>query len=152
VIGCWFAPSSFTVDINLLDGMTHKLSLYFDDWDQRNRTEKVEILDALSGAVLDTRTITNFTSGVYLRWNVKGQIRVRLTNAGGPNVILNGLFFDSSARVAACQASGGIVAGNFQLQISGQDGTAVRDYASDDLIQWTKISSVTLHGSDLQFL
>ncbi len=151
VIGCWFAANSFTVDINLLDGMTHKLSLYFDDWDQQNRTEKVEILDALSGAVLDTRTIANFTSGIYLRWNVKGQIRVRLTNAGGPNVILNALFFDSSERLSGMSTSGGMVAGSFQLQISGQVGQRFDIYTSDDLVQWRKISNVTLTGSTYNF-
>ena len=30
---CWYSASSFTVNIDLLDGLTHELELYFLDWD-----------------------------------------------------------------------------------------------------------------------
>jgi hypothetical protein len=151
IIGCWFAANSFTVDINLLDGMAHKLSLYFDDWDQQSRTEKIEILDALSGAVLDARSISSFEESIYLKWNVKGQIRVRLTNVSGPNVLLNALFFDPLETVSGTSASGGLIEGNFQLEVSGKTGQKFDIYTSNDLVTWTKISSVTLSSSTYNF-
>ena len=33
IAACWYSPTSFTVDVNLTDGQTHDLELYFLDWD-----------------------------------------------------------------------------------------------------------------------
>ncbi|MDQ3252778.1 MAG: hypothetical protein M3R15_02545, partial [Acidobacteriota bacterium] len=95
VAATWYSDSSFTVDINITDGQTHQVALYCLDWDSQGRTQTVEVLDAATGAVLDTRSITAFTGGRYLVWNVSGQIRLRATRAAGPNAVLSGLFFDA---------------------------------------------------------
>src|SRR5215468_8089067 len=51
IAACWFTPtpftaSSFSVDVNLTDGQTHDLELYFLDWDSTSRAEQVQISDA----------------------------------------------------------------------------------------------------------
>ena len=33
IAACWYATKSFTVDVDLTDGKTHDLELYFVDWD-----------------------------------------------------------------------------------------------------------------------
>ena len=63
VAAVWYSATSFTVDVNLADGQTHDLELYFDDWDNKGRAEQVQISDAGTGTVLDTETISSFTIG-----------------------------------------------------------------------------------------
>ena len=55
--------SSFTVSLDLNDGATHDLELYFLDWGNSGRSESVTISNAYTGAVLDTETVSSFTSG-----------------------------------------------------------------------------------------
>ena len=95
-LGLWYAGSTFTVNVNINDGKAHRLGLYFLDWDKLGRAQKVEILDATTGAVLNTQTISGFGSGRYLVWQISGKVKVRITRTGGPNCILNGLFFDAA--------------------------------------------------------
>ena len=40
VAAVWYSATSFTVDVNLADGQTHDLELYFDDWDNKGRAER----------------------------------------------------------------------------------------------------------------
>jgi hypothetical protein len=94
IAACWYATASFTVDVNLTDGQTHDLELYFDDWDNSSRSEQVQISSATTGAVLDTETVSSFTSGVYLDWKVSGNIVIKFTRVAGTNAVLNGLFLD----------------------------------------------------------
>ncbi len=95
VAATWYANQSFTVDINITDGQTHQVALYCLDWDSGGRAESIEVSDAATGAVLDTRSITAFTGGRYLVWNVSGQVRLRVTRTGGWNAVVSGLFFDA---------------------------------------------------------
>jgi hypothetical protein len=78
--------------MNFVDGNTHSLAVYLVDWDTNNmRNQKVEILDA-SHNVLDSRTVTGFTAGQYLVWNVRGYVKLRFTNIK-TNAVVSGLFF-----------------------------------------------------------
>ena len=96
VAAVWYSATSFTVDVNLADGQTHDLELYFDDWDNRGRSEQVQISDAGTGTVLDTETISSFTNGVYLDWKVSGNLVITITRTAGVNAVLNGLFLDQA--------------------------------------------------------
>src|SRR5271157_2633932 len=91
---CWYSASSFTVDVNLTDGQKHDLELYFLDWDTTARSETVQISNASTGAVLNTKTVTSFHSGVYLDWAVSGNVDIKFTRLAGANAVLSGLFFD----------------------------------------------------------
>lgn len=93
VAGCWYADSSFHVDVNLNDSRTHRLALYFLDWDRTGRVERVEIIDAESGAVVNSQTVADFAAGKYLVWDIKGNVRVRISRADGNNAVLMALFF-----------------------------------------------------------
>ncbi len=90
----WYG-STFSVDINLTDGATHTLSLYIVDWDTTTRNETLEVRDAATNAVLDSRAATSFNGGQYWRWNIRGHVLVRLVGTKGPNAVLSGIFFDS---------------------------------------------------------
>lgn len=93
IAACWYTPTSLTLDVNFTDGAAHRLSLYFLDWDSAGRSQKVEVLDADTGAVLDTRTVSSFVGGQYLSWDLSGSIRFRLTRLSGANAVVSGIFF-----------------------------------------------------------
>src|SRR5262249_26273470 len=96
IAATYYSATSFTIDVNLTDAAQHQVGLYFLDWDTYlgGRQERVEVLDAGTGAVLDSRTVTSFTTGKYLVWNLGGHVQVRITNlVSGSNAVVSGLFF-----------------------------------------------------------
>jgi hypothetical protein len=94
IAACWFASSSFSVDVNLTDQASHQVALYLLDWDTDARVTRVDVLDAATQQVLATQTVQSYNPGVYLLWNLQGHVVLRFTNAGGANAVLSGLFFD----------------------------------------------------------
>ena len=90
-----YNATSFTVDLDFTDGAPHTVAMYFLDWGNLSRTQTVQVLDANSCAVLDTRSLGSFTNGVYLVWTLTGHVTVKLTNTGNPNAVLSGVFFGS---------------------------------------------------------
>jgi len=83
----------FTFDVNLTDGAAHQVSLYLVDWDTRGRAETVEIRDAVSGALLDSRAVSAFAGGQYWRWTLSGHVTIRVTMTNPPNAVVSGIFF-----------------------------------------------------------
>ncbi len=94
IAAAWYSPTSFTIDVNLTDGLAHDLALYVLDFDSKGRREKIQISDATSGAVLDTESISSFSGGIYLDWKVSGHVVITIINQGPANALVNGLFFD----------------------------------------------------------
>jgi PKD repeat protein len=94
VAATWYSRTSYTVDVNLTDGQTHGLALYFLDWDNSGLSERVDVLDAQSGAALGSWTVSSFTGGKYLVLNVTGHVTLRFTRLAGADCDLSGLFFD----------------------------------------------------------
>jgi hypothetical protein len=83
------------VDLNLNGTSAHQVVLYMVDFDNYfGRNQRVEMLDANMGNVLDTRTVSTFVGGQYLVWNVTGHVVVRITNLNpSSNAVLSGIFF-----------------------------------------------------------
>jgi len=87
--------SSYTIDMNLTDGAGHQVALYALDWDSYGpRNETIEVHDAASNQLLDSRSVTNFNNGQYVVWSVKGHVIFKIiNNAGNSNGVLSGIFF-----------------------------------------------------------
>ena len=83
--------------MNLTDGQEHRLGLYAIDYQNNNgaRSEQIQIVSAASGAVLDTRILSSFGAGVFLQWNVAGNIKIIVTNEGPWNAVVSGIFLDA---------------------------------------------------------
>ena len=96
IAACWYASTSFTVDVNVTDGNTHDIELYLLDYDANNRSEQIQLSNANTHAVLDTETVSNFASGVYLKWAISGNVLITFTKQSGANAVVSGLFFDPS--------------------------------------------------------
>jgi len=80
------------VNINLTDGNTYQVALYLLDWNKANRSERIDVLNA-AGAVIDSRTVSSFSNGVYEVWNISGNVTFRITTIAGPSAVLSGIFF-----------------------------------------------------------
>jgi uncharacterized repeat protein (TIGR01451 family) len=96
----WFSATTFTLDINLTDGLTHPVALYALGWDSRGRAEKIQILDAGTGTVLDTRNISGFSQGTYVIWNINGHVQIIVSSTTG-NGVVGAVFFGGAAPPAA---------------------------------------------------
>jgi hypothetical protein len=89
----WYKSGTFTFDVNLRDGNLHQFALYALDWDSTTRAETIQILDANTSAVLDTRSISSFSNGMYLVWNISGHAKINVTRTAGNNAVVSGVFF-----------------------------------------------------------
>jgi hypothetical protein len=94
IASTWFANSSFYIDVNMLDANAHQVALYCLDWDNGGRTQTIDVLDAASGAVLNSQTVSGFRGGKYMIWNVTGHVQFRVTKTEGINGVVSGLFFN----------------------------------------------------------
>jgi hypothetical protein len=93
----WYATgATMTMDVNMTNG-AHQLALYMLDWDDQGRAETIRIIDKATGAVLDQRSVSGFRNGVYLVWQVTGNVSIQITRTGGNNAIVSGVFFGAAA-------------------------------------------------------
>ena len=72
IASTWYSAANFTFDVNLTDGNWHQVGIYCVDFDNWNRSQRIDILDAVSGNILDTRSLSGFQNGRYLVWNLMG--------------------------------------------------------------------------------
>ncbi len=108
---CWYtnagSGSSFTIDVNLTDGLIHQVSLYALDWMDGNlggRSERIDVIDPTSSTVLSTQTIAGFGAGEYLTWALTGHVQIRVTNLStnpSNNAVISGLFFSTPSATKA---------------------------------------------------
>ena len=119
----WYSETDFTIDINLTDGQEHRVAIYCLDWDENDgRSQRIEVLDAATGVVLDTRDMAAFSAGRYLVWQLKGHVLIRITHTGGPgsNAVVSGLFFGSHSSATFVEADD-TTQGNWK-SVYGADG------------------------------
>jgi hypothetical protein len=69
------------------------------------RSEQVQLIDAATGGVLDTETISSFSGGEYLQWAVSGNVLIKVTDLSGPSAVISSLFLDSSTKTTATAAT-----------------------------------------------
>ena len=90
------------MDVDLIDGNTHDMTLYVAGWLAQQESEQIQISNAATGAVLDTETLSNIEgTAVYLEWMVTGKLAITVTNLAGSRAQVSGLFFDPSTTVPA---------------------------------------------------
>ncbi len=95
IAACWYASTSFTVDVDVTNGQSYNLELYVLDYNGGNaRSEQIQLSNAGTGAVLSTETVSKFSSGAYLNWTISGNVLITITKTAGANAVLSGLFFD----------------------------------------------------------
>ena len=85
--------------ISITSGLTRQVSFYCLDFDNLGRTLRIEVRDLTNNALLDSRTVSGFGSGIYMVWNVAGSVKFQVYNTGGQNAAISGLFFDAPGTV-----------------------------------------------------
>jgi len=93
IASCWVNAQTLEFDLAVNDGQPRQLALYFLDWDSGARYERVDLLDAAAGTLLDSREVRWFSQGRYLLYRIRGQVRVRVTRLQS-NTVLSAFFFD----------------------------------------------------------
>ena len=97
----WSANSSFTIDLTMTDGLAHRVALYCLDWDGNNRSQRIDIFDSNSNALLDTRSISAFNGGQYLVWDIRGRVRITITRTGAKTAVLSGFYFGTAGTLSS---------------------------------------------------
>jgi hypothetical protein len=99
---CWYTTASaigasFDIGLNITDGQSHRVTLYAVDYETDNtRSQRYDVIDAATGAVLHSETISNFSQGEYVSWDVTGGVIIRVTSlAANLNAVVSGVFFDT---------------------------------------------------------
>jgi hypothetical protein len=118
IAAAWYNDSTFNFDVNFKDGNLHQFALYALDWDSKGRVETIQILDANTNNQLDSRTISSFSSGTYVVWDISGHVKINVTAVSGPNAVVSGVFFGS-----ASQSGATITSANSTTFTVGQPGT-----------------------------
>lgn len=52
-------------------------------------------MDGNTDQLLTTQTISNFSRGEYLTWNLQGHVIISVQDDAGPNAVYSGIFFDT---------------------------------------------------------
>lgn len=136
IAATWYLTSSFTIDANLTDGKAHQVALYVVDYDSKGRSQRIDVLNTATGATLDSRTVSAFTGGMYLVWNITGHVTFKVTRLTGPNGVVSGVFFgsgtsvptgDTTAPVATITAptANQTVSGTVTVNVTATDNTGV---------------------------
>ncbi|MGJ5813326.1 RHS repeat-associated core domain-containing protein [Paludibaculum fermentans] len=95
IAAAWTSTSSITIDIQITDKRLHQLALYVVDWANSGSLQTVAISNYESGAVLGTKSLSQFGGGLYTVWSVGGHVKVTLTAQGGTTAMLSGIFWDA---------------------------------------------------------
>jgi fibronectin type 3 domain-containing protein len=95
ISACQYNGQSLTYNISLTSGLTRQIALYHLDHDNFGRSLRVEVRDLATGTLLDSRSLSGFSQGAYLVWNVSGSVSFQIINTGGANAVISGLFFDA---------------------------------------------------------
>jgi len=125
----WYGPA-FDVDLNFGDGAAHQVAFYMVDWDASSRQQSIDVYDAVTGGLLDSRTLAGFQNGIYVVWSLRGHVRLHFTTLDGPNAVLSGFFIGAGGEIPPSGPSAEFVTTDASTQgdwigTHGTDGYAI---------------------------
>ena len=88
--------SNYDINLTLPLDAPHQIAVYVLDWDSYYGTRQItlEIRDAATNDLLDSRTLGEYTGGKWLVWNITGSVRIKvINNVGGSNAVLSAVMF-----------------------------------------------------------
>lgn len=110
----------------------------------------MELVNRDTGAIVDSRTVTNFSRGIYLTWDLTGNVSIRLTPIT-VNAVVSGVFFDCVPTSAAFVKTDTTTRGNWKGVYGGHGfwmagvPSAIAGYArvTTSAPQWTWVAHTT---------
>jgi hypothetical protein len=153
IASVWTATDTFNIDMNFTDAKAHRVTVYVMDWDNMGRAERFEVIDVTSGAVLQSTDVSDFGAGKYLQWDLRGNVRLKVTRTAGNNAIVEGVFFDVAPKTlqAASLKIKGVSLLGLQVELTGDAGTYALQ-SSTDMTNWGYVGQVTLGALPVTFL
>jgi hypothetical protein len=89
VAATYYDPNKISVQLNFSAAYTGNLELYAVDWDSNGRSETITVGNS-------TATLSSFSQGAWVAFPISvaagGTVTVTVTNTGGPNAVLSGVF------------------------------------------------------------
>ncbi len=82
------------MNVNLTDGQAHDIAVYALDWPDYGRSEQIQVSTPAREPCWTPRPSRNFNGGLYLQWQITGNVIIQFSGMGGTNAVLSGLFFD----------------------------------------------------------
>jgi hypothetical protein len=118
IAATWYSETGVSFNVTISDGQTHRLALYFVDWDSTQRGQTVEVRDVATNSLLDSRVVTSFNAGRYLVWDISGAVRINVIRTAGSNAVVSGLFFQPTSSATRAESNSNpfawpITVGNF---------------------------------------
>jgi hypothetical protein len=92
-----FSATNFTVNLNLTDGRTHRVAFYMVDWENAGRAQTIDVLRASDNTVLATQSVSSFSGGKWVIFDLRGDLKIKFTGTGVGNAVLSGIFLDHAA-------------------------------------------------------
>lgn len=89
---CWYASGSFEIDLDAASETA--VSLYCVDWDNGGRKQTVEVYDQVTGTLMLSQELQNFSGGIYLNYTISGRVVIKFTKVQSYNAVVSGIFFD----------------------------------------------------------
>jgi hypothetical protein len=76
------------------DMLSHPLSLYFLDYGGvSSSVQTIYVSDPVTGSIADLRTISGFSNGTYVTWNMTGAALIYFVRTGATNATYSGAFW-----------------------------------------------------------
>lgn len=83
-----------SIGLNIYDSVPHTISFYLLDWDGTSRSETFTITNASTGQLYAQSTFSTFHNGLWVMWQLKGNLAITITPNSGPGVAVSGIFVD----------------------------------------------------------
>lgn len=86
---------SMTIDMRTTTNQVYNVSLYFVDWDKKDRRTAIEAFDLESKEMLlPVYMVRDYEEGKYVTYTFNHSVRLRINQVRGRNAALSGVFFD----------------------------------------------------------
>jgi YD repeat-containing protein len=92
----WNGYTTASFEVNLTDGHAHRVSLYVLDWEFAGRAMTIEVRDHATGTVLDSESVSSFSGGKWLSWDLAGDVDLRFSYSAGGNWVVSAIAFDAA--------------------------------------------------------
>jgi len=96
VAAAWMGAGGTTWSITVNFGATtRQFAMYMLDWSATNAANAtVDVLDGQTGAVLDTKSMSDYSGGKYLVYQAKGTLTFRFNKIDVYSPVISAFFFD----------------------------------------------------------
>jgi len=83
------------VDVSFSNNLSHRVTLYFVDWELEDREVEVNLTSLIDGTPLARSLILrHFGNGLYISFDIRSSFRIRVAHVDGGGACISAMFFD----------------------------------------------------------